>query len=143
MAQLLYSVLPTPRRKMESVSVDATVADCVERMTTRDIGSLLVMDGDKLVGLISERDIVRLCVSCGLDPCKVKAKDVAYLEVSILSVDDSVEKAMKIITNTKRRHVLVKENKEIIGIISIGDLMFHLLNQHKFEKEQLVNYIES
>lgn len=141
MAQLIHSVLSQPKRPIVYVEPALSVAKCVEMMTSNDIGALVVRDGQSLVGMISERDIVRACVRYGLSPEKTSAGDIAFKEVSILSVDDPVEMAMEIITLTKRRHVLVQEKNELVAILSIGDLLFHLLDDKSRVIEHLENYI--
>ncbi|KTD34015.1 CBS domain-containing protein [Legionella israelensis] len=141
MASLLSNVLPEPRRKLVFVYPDVSISQCCELMIENDIGSLLVTDEYNLIGLVSERDLVRKCLSKGLDPNKTTAGDIAFADVTILSFHDTVEKAMQVMTQTKRRHILIKENEEIVSIISIGDLLFYLLEDKARVIEQLENYI--
>ena len=143
MAHLIYSVLPNPRRAIVFINPQLTVAECVELMTAKDIGALVVRDNAKLSGMVTERDIVRACLRQGLDPQKTTAGDIAYANVSILNVHEPVEKAMATITRTKRRHVLVSEEDELVAILSIGDLLFHLLEDKSRVIEHLENYIHS
>lgn len=143
MAQLIYSVLPNPRRSIVYITPRFSVFDCVKLMTDQDIGALVVHDGTKLLGMVSERDIVRSCLKKGLDPHKAKASDIAYTDVSILNINDPVEKAMETITRTKRRHILVEDKNELIALLSIGDLLFHLLEDKTRVIEHLENYIHS
>lgn len=143
MAHLIYSVLPQPRRPIVFVDSKLSVADCIEMMSKQDIGALVVQEGDKLRGIISERDIIRSCMRRGLDPTTTRAEDVIGPEFSILNLFDPVEKAMEVITQTKRRHVLVAEEGKVIAILSIGDLLFHLLDDKMRVIEQLENYIHT
>lgn len=143
MAHLIYSVLPQPRRPIVYVHSKVTVAQCIDMMTKQDIGALVIRDDDKLIGMVTERDIIRACLHQGLDLHEATAGDVAYSAVSVLNLFDPVEKAMEVITQTKRRHVLVAEHGELVAILSIGDLLFHLLEDKSRVIEQLENYIHT
>lgn len=143
MTQLIYSVLPSPRRPIAYIEPGLSVSKCVELMTDKDIGALVVHDGNALVGIVSERDIVRSCVRKGLNPDNATAGEIAFADVSVLNVNDPISLAMTTITSTKRRHVLVKDNDELVAILSIGDLLFYLLDNKSRVIEHLENYIHS
>lgn len=114
-------------------------------MTEYDIGALVVMDNEnQLVGIVSERDIVRSCLHKCIDLETAKVGDVVNKDVTILYSNDVVEKAMQAMTATKRRHVLVRdENDDLIAILSIGDVLYHLLEDKARVIEQLENYIHT
>ena len=139
MANLIYSILPEPRRPVVYIEPAFTVMDCVNLMVTKDIGALVVHDRTELLGLVSERDVVRSCVHLVLDPNQATAGDIVYKEVSILDINDTVEDAMEIITFTKRRHVLINEDNKLVAIISIGDILFSLIE----DKSRLIEHLES
>lgn len=143
MAHLIFSALPQPRRPIAFITPDITVDDCVKKMTEQDIGALVVCEGNTLIGIVSERDVIRGCLNRGLDPHTTTAGEIAYSEVSMLNLFDPVEKAMEVITQTKRRHVLVAEDGDLVAILSIGDLLFHLLDDKIKVIEQLENYIHT
>ena len=143
MANLIYSILPEPRRPVVYVEATITVMDCVKLMVDRDIGALVVYDRRDLLGLVSERDILRSCLHRGLDPHQATAGDIVCTEVNILDVNDSVEKAMELITLTKRRHVLINEYNKLVAIISIGDVLFSLIENRSRLIEHLESYIHS
>ncbi len=144
MAHLIHNVLPMPRRKIVYIRPDDSVKKCIDLMAENDIGALVVIDKNKqLIGLVSERDIVRACLHSSLDLETTKATDIAYTEVTILSSHDVVEKAMQAMTATKRRHILIRDTDEFIAIISIGDLLYHLLDDKSRVIEQLENYIHT
>lgn len=143
MAHLIYSVLPYPRRAIIFVEPELSVESCVELMIAQNIGALVVRDGNKLIGMVTERDVVRKCVHQNLDSRQTTAGDIAYEDVSILQSNDPVEKAMETITMTKRRHVLVADDGELIAILSIGDLLFHMLDDKSRVIQHLENYIHS
>lgn len=113
-------------------------------MAENNIGALVVMDNEnKLIGIVSERDIVFSCIHKGLDIKTAKVSDVVYTKVTILSPHDAVEKAMQAMTDTKRRHILICENGEYIAILSIGDMLYHLLEDRARVIEHLENYIHT
>lgn len=146
MADLIFSALPQPRRPIVYVHPYVTVTQCVEMMTNDNIGALVVLDDDtnsNLLGMVTERDIIRSCLFRGLDPKKATASDVLYSDVSVLNLLDPIEMAMETITKTKRRHVLVAEKGSLVAILSIGDLLFHLLEDKTRVIEQLENYIHT
>ncbi|ASQ46463.1 CBS domain-containing protein [Legionella clemsonensis] len=143
MAHPIFSALPQPRRPIIYIKPDITVDECVRIMTDKDIGALVVKDDLDIVGIVSERDIIRSCLNRDLNPHTTTAKQVAYLNVSILDLFDPVEKAMEVITQTKRRHLLIREQGELVAILSIGDLLFHLLEDKTRVIEQLENYIHT
>lgn len=143
MAYLIYSILPNPRRPIVFIEPDVCVADCVKLMNDNDIGALVVRRDKELIGLVSERDIVRAFMMKGLNPQEATAADIAWKKVSILDIDDPVEKAMETITRTKRRHVLIEEKGELAAIVSIGDVLFHLLEDKVRLIKHLENYISS
>ncbi|VEG89644.1 CBS domain-containing protein [Legionella spiritensis] len=143
MAHLIYSVLSNPRREVVSVDSQTSVSKCVAIMTEKDIGALVVRDGDKIIGIVSEREVLRSCLFKKLPVTKTKAEDIAYKDVSVLSINDPIEKAMEIITKTKRRHVLVMDKGQLVAVLSIGDVLYHLLEDKKRVIEHLENYIRT
>lgn len=143
MTELIHSILPQPQRSIVFTHPDVSVSQCVELMVTENIGAVVVTDDDNLLGIVSERDIVRSLVHKKLSPDDAKVSDILYADVSILKHTDPVEKAMETITQTKRRHVLITEEGQLIAILSIGDILFSLLESKSREIEQLENYIHT
>ncbi|MBL7480049.1 CBS domain-containing protein [Legionella bononiensis] len=144
MAHLIYSVLPMPPRKIVYIHPNESVKKCIDLMVDMDIGAVVVVDSEnKLIGIVSERDIVRSCLHQCVDLNAGKVSDVVFTKVSILSPHDTVEKAMQVITQTKRRHLLIRENDEFLAILSIGDLLLHLLDDKARVIEHLEHYIHN
>ena len=144
MADLIYSVLPAIPRKIMYIKPEDTVKKCIDVMAEKNIGALVVVDNNnKLVGIVSERDIVFSCLHKGFDINTAKASDVVFTKVTLLSPHDLVEKAMQVMTETKRRHILIAENGEFIAILSIGDLLFHILEDKSRVIEHLEKYIHT
>lgn len=143
MAHLIYSALSEPRRPIVYVSPETTVSQCIKLMIKENIGAVIVLERNNLIGMVTERDIVRSCLYRDLDPHKTTVADVAFSNISVLNLFDPIEKAMETITETKRRHVLIEENGKLVAILSIGDLLFHLLEDKIRVIEQLENYIHT
>lgn len=144
MAHLIHSVLPRPPRKIRYISPDDTVKKCIEVMAESNIGALVVLDKEKkLLGIVSERDIVLSCLHKNLDIHTAKASDIVFTDVTVLGSDDLVEKAMQAMTETKRRHILICEKERLVAILSIGDVLFHLLEDKAREIEHLEHYIHT
>ncbi|MCE0724314.1 MULTISPECIES: CBS domain-containing protein [Legionella] len=145
MADLIHNALPRPKREIIYIHPDDSVKKSIDMMTEYDVGALVVVDNDnQLVGIVSERDIVRSCLHKCINLETGKVSDVVYRDVTILSPNDVVEKAMQAMTATKRRHVLIRdENNEFVAILSIGDLLYHILEDKLHVIEQLENYIHT
>ncbi|MBA2655644.1 MAG: CBS domain-containing protein [Tatlockia sp.] len=143
MTQIIYSALPRPSRPLVCVPSVVSLSQCIDMMIKQDIGALVVRDGETTLGILSERDIVRSCLHPDFDIYKSTAGDVAYTDFSILNIDDPLEEAMEVITTTKRRHILVAEKGELVAILSIGDILFYVLEDKTRVIEQLENYIHT
>lgn len=144
MAYLIDSILPKPARPIAFITPDSTVAECIEKMIALDIGALVVFDAHAILGIVSERDIVRCAgLHRGIDSRKITAREILCPTMSELQHNDTIEKAMQVITQTKRRHVLVRNKGQLVAILSIGDVLFHLLDDKMREIKHLENYIQS
>lgn len=144
MAHLIHSVLPKPARKIVCVKADDTIKRCIDIMAEKNIGALVVVDqSEKLVGIVSERDIIHSCLHKGLDISTAKASDIVFTDITFLTPHDKVETAMQAMTETKRRHILICEQGKFVAILSIGDLLFHLLDDKARVIEHLEQYIHT
>lgn len=143
MAQLIHSILPETRRPVLYIHPDVSVTQCVEVMTRNDVGALVVTDDENIVGIVSERDIVRNLVGKNRSPDTTAVNEIACASVNVLTPSDTVEQAMHLITYTKHRYVLIKEDEELIAIISIGDLLFNLLQDKEQKIDELKKYIQT
>jgi CBS domain-containing protein len=124
------------------VSQQASVADAVQLLTEKNIGALLVDDVDgKLVGIISERDIVRGMSPRGADLINIPVSDLMTREIISCSPSDTVHKAMGIMAEKRFRHLPIFEGEELCGVISIGDLVKFRIMEVEAEAEALRQYI--
>ena len=125
-----------------SVPSDATVYDAMKMMADKDVGALLVMNGAKLVGVISERDYARKVILQGRSSKDTLVRDIATEEPITISPECSVEEAMRLITTNRIRHLPVLCDGKVHGMISIGDLVQWISFAQDQTIEQLEHYIE-
>jgi len=124
-----------------SVSPDTAVFDAIKKMAERSAGTALVMEGDQLVGLISERDFIRKIYLKGKCKEPVAVGEIMSTELTTVSPDDQLENCMAIMTEKRIRHLPVLEESKVVGIISIGDIVKFMAEQKDFEIKNLQSYI--
>lgn len=125
-----------------SVAPDAAVGDAARLLATHRIGAVLVMNGDKVAGILSERDIVR-GLADAVDVCiTAKVRDLMTADVFVCHEDDTVERLMEIMTAKRIRHLPVVDGKgDVVGIVTIGDVVKSRLDETKMEADSLINYV--
>ena len=128
-------------RNVWSIHPDATVFDAIAKMAEKDIGSLVVMDGEELVGLITERHYARNVVLKGKTSPATPVRDIMERRVVIAQSGQTVDQCMAVMTEERVRHLPVFEGKNPIGIVSIGDLVKSIIGDQKFIIVQLEQYI--
>jgi CBS domain-containing protein len=126
-----------------SIRPDATVFDAIAKMADKNIGSLIVMDGEKLVGVVTERHYARNVVLKGKTSAATKVGDIIEKLVYIATPEQSVEQCMALMTDKRVRHLPVVDGEKLIGVISIGDLVKSIIGDQKFIIGQLEHYIRS
>lgn len=134
-------ILMVKGRNVWSVDADSTVFEALRRMAEKEVGALLVMDGDRVAGIISERDYARKIVLLGRTSPNTLVKEIMTSHVAYTHLDQSVEECMAIMTDKRIRHLPVMEGNKLVGIISIGDLVKSIIADQKFMIEQLERYI--
>jgi len=127
--------------KIWSIQPDETVFAAIAKMAEKDIGSLVVMDGDELVGIITERNYARDIVLKGKTSPATPVRDIMEKHVIIARPEQSVEQCMAIMSEKRVRHLPVCDGKKPIGIVSIGDLVKSIIGDQKFTIDQLEHYI--
>jgi CBS domain-containing protein len=128
---------------VRSITPDATVFDAIAKMAEHDIGSLLVMDGDKIAGIITERHYARDVVLKGKTSPATLVGDIMERRVVCVGPERTVEQCMVLMSDKRVRHLPVLEGKKVVGILSIGDLVKSIIGDQKFIIEQLENYIHA
>ena len=128
---LVYSVTPT-----------TSVAEVAQQLSVRRIGSVLVLnDQSTVIGIVSERDLVRALSSHGTKALELEVRQVMTREVVSCDPDDSIEEVMQIMTSGRFRHVPVVHRGELLGLVSIGDVVKARLEETAHEAEALKAYI--
>jgi CBS domain-containing protein len=129
-------------RNIWTIDPDATVLDAVAKMAEKDIGSLIVMDGEKLIGIITERHYSRNIILKGKTSPKTLVREIMESNVFHVRPEQSVESCMALMTEKRVRHLPVLEGTKVIGIISIGDLLKFIISKKEFDIDQLEHYIQ-
>ena len=128
-------------RNIWSIHTDATVFDAIAKMAEKDIGSLVVIEGEELVGIITERHYARNVVLKGKTSPATPVRDIMERHVVIAQSGQSVDECMAIMSEERVRHLPVFEGKKPVGIVSIGDLVKSTIGDQKFMIDQLEHYI--
>jgi CBS domain-containing protein len=105
-----------------TVTADATVLDAARCMRDRDIGDVMIVDGDRVTGILTDRDIVVRAIAEGRDPATSSVSEVASMNLVTLSPEDSFDQAVKLMRQHDIRRLPIVENGRPVGIVSIGDL---------------------
>ena len=126
-----------------SLPPEAPVLDAIRRMADHGIGSVLVMRGGALVGIVSERDYARKVALQGRSSASTPVSDIMSSPVKTVAPDVSVRDCMQMMTDGRIRHLAVLDGDRVIGVVSIGDLVKALLELQQNEIEQLQHYISS
>jgi CBS domain-containing protein len=124
-----------------SIHPDAAVFDAVKKMAEKDVGSLLVMEGEELVGIITERHYARNVILKGKTSPATPVRDIMERHVVIAHPGQSVDQCMAVMSEERVRHLPVFEGNKPIGIVSIGDLVKSIIGDQKFMIIQLERYI--
>ncbi|MCB1757376.1 MAG: CBS domain-containing protein [Gammaproteobacteria bacterium] len=127
-----------------SVEPGSSVYDAMKLMSEKDVGALLVMNGDKLSGLFSERDYARKVILMDRSSRDTRVEEIMTRKVYTTHPDDTVQHCMGVMTSNRFRHLPVVDNNEkILGMVSIGDLVKSVIDEQQFQIEQLEQYINS
>ncbi|MCX7871738.1 MAG: CBS domain-containing protein [Verrucomicrobiae bacterium] len=125
-----------------TISPDATVFEVLQILADKNVGALIVVDKDKPIGIVSERDYARKVILHGRHSKETLVKDIISKELITISPDQSVEDAMRLMTQHRVRHLPVLKEGKIIGIVSIGDLVNYVIKAQDQMIKQMENYIQ-
>lgn len=124
-----------------SIGPAATLTEAAALLTVRKIGSLVVMDGDTLVGILSERDIVRSCAERGGAALAEPVRNSMTVNVLTAAPQDSVDNALARMTDRRIRHLPVLHGQKLVGVVSIGDLVKAQIDEALAEADAMRAYI--
>jgi CBS domain-containing protein len=130
-------------REIFSVEPDAAVLKAIRAMAEHHVGALLVMQGQTLAGIISERDYARKVILLGRSSADTPVRDIMSAPVITVEPDASVQQCMQIMTDQRVRHLPVTAGGRVVGVVSIGDLVKAVIAEQQHQIEQLESYIHS
>ncbi len=137
----LSAVLQDKGHQVFSIGPTATVRDAVHEMNRNGVGALLVMDGNDVAGIFTERDVLRRVLQEDRDPASTKVGDVMTRELVVVRPTTKVEEAMAVVTEKRCRHLPVLDGDRLVGVVSIGDLTRWVSRNQAIHIKDLVNYI--
>ncbi|MGB3052548.1 MAG: CBS domain-containing protein [Polyangiales bacterium] len=127
---------------IQAIAPEDTVYDAIKRMADLDIGALVVIDGEKVVGLITERDYARNVFLLGKASPTTPVREAMADEVLSVGRKETTRECMAIMTGKRTRHLLVMEGEKLLGILSIGDLVRSIVAEQDMTIDQLEQYIQ-
>lgn len=126
-----------------AIAPDARVFDALKLMAEREVGALVVMEGGKLAGIISERDYARKVILHGKSSHDIQVRDIMTAKVITVHAGQTVEECMALMTGKRIRHLPVTDGERLIGVVSIGDLVKEVIAEQEQTIRQLESYIHS
>jgi CBS domain-containing protein len=137
----IADVLRNKGSEVATVAPDATVTELIATLAERNVGALPVVDGGRLVGIVSERDVVRRLHAGGAAVLDARVADIMTSEVTTCSPSDGAAELASVMTRGRFRHLPVVVDGRLAGIVSIGDLVKARIDMLESEREQLQSYI--
>jgi CBS domain-containing protein len=126
---------------IHAIGPEAPVLDAIRLMAEAHVGAVLVMEGPRLVGILSERDYARKVVLQGRSSAETPVRDIMTSRVVTTTSEDSSDRCMQVMTDHRIRHLPVVDGDDVIGVISIGDLVKAVIEDQKAELDSLQRYI--
>jgi CBS domain-containing protein len=136
-------ILQAKGGRLVTVPQEAPVLEVIRLMADNHIGSVLVMQGDELVGIATERDYARKVILQGRSSADTPVAQIMTRQVVTVSATDTAQTCMELMTNRRIRHLPVLENGRVVGLVSIGDLVKAVIEDQQEEIAQLQQYIAS
>lgn len=141
MPNTIKSMLTEKGRSIWALSPAASVYEAAQMMVEKRVGALLVMAGDKLVGMVSERDYASRFILPGKNAKDTRVADIMTSPVFYVSPEHTVDDCMRIVTDRRIRHLPVVDNGRVVGLVSIGDLVKSIVRQQDETIQHLESYI--
>ena len=140
---LVSQILQIKGSETWTIAPDATVFDALISMAEKDIGALLVVENNEVVGIFSERDYARKIILHGKSSRVTEVQEIMTSEVLCISPDQSVTKCMALMTDKRIRHIPVLDDGRLVGVISIGDVVKAIITEQQIIIDHLEDYIYS
>lgn len=139
----LEQLLEAKGRNVYSIAPDARMFDALQLMADKNVGALVVMEGNRLAGIISERDYARKVILHGKSSHDIQVREIMTAKVITVHPGQTVEECMALMTGKRIRHLPVTEGDRLIGVLSIGDLVKEVIAEQEATIKQLESYIHS
>jgi CBS domain-containing protein len=139
--ETVRSILQRKGRDVWSVAPGATVFEALELMAAKNIGAVLVLDGGRLLGIMSERDYARKVILLGKTSKDTPVSEIMTSRVVYISADLTIQECMALMTEKRIRHLPVLEGDQVIGVVTIGDVGRAIISDQQYMLEQLEHYI--
>jgi CBS domain-containing protein len=136
-------ILNSKRYSLLSITPSETVLDALKLMAEKEVGALVVLEDERLVGIFSERDYARKVILFGKASKDTLVREIMTQKVVCVRPEQSVEDCMALMTDKRVRHLPVLQDKHVVGVISIGDVVKEVISEQRFVIEQLEHYIHS
>lgn len=124
-----------------TIGPEATVFEAIRQLADKNIGALLVMDGNRLIGIFSERDYTRKVALEGKTSHATKVREILTTKVATISPHETVEEAMRLMTDKRIRHLPVVDDEQVVGVVSIGDMVNWIISAQSAALDQLEAYV--
>jgi CBS domain-containing protein len=134
-------ILEAKGYEVETIGPEASVFDALQRMSAREVGALVVLEDDRICGLVSERDYARKVILLGRSSRETQIADIMTRNVQTVGLDQKVSECMVLMTEGRFRHLPTVEEDRLVGIISIGDVVKAIMEEQQLTIEQLETYI--
>jgi len=129
------------KQAVHTIAPDDSVLDAVKLMADKDIGALLVMDADRIAGIVTERDYARKIVLMSRSSKETPVREIMTAAVMYVRPGQTSDECMVLMTENRLRHLPVIDGDKLLGLISIGDLVKSIISEQRFTIEQLEHYI--
>ena len=139
--KLVSDILNSKGHDVWAVKPDDTVFDSLQLMADKGVGALLVMDGEKLAGIVTERDYARKVILEGKSSKNSTISDIMTKRVLCVAPERTIEECMALMTDKRARHLPVVDDGRVVGVLSIGDLVKAILSEQQVLIDQLQHYI--
>ncbi len=139
--QTVRQLLGGKSPEVYAVSPDAAVIEAIRLMAEKGIGAVLVMEGPRLVGILSERDYARKIVLHSRSSANTPVRDIMTAQLITVTPAEAVERCLQLVTDKRIRHLPVIEDEKVVGVISIGDLVKAVIEYQREELDHLQQYI--
>jgi CBS domain-containing protein len=142
MNEPVAKILEEKTERLETVTPQTSIADAIARMNQRRIGSVVVMDGERMVGIFTERDVLTRVVPQGLDPGRTPVGEVMTRQPVTIVPTCTMQEAMVVMTNQRKRHLPVLMGDRVVGMISIGDVTRWMVRDQQRTIDDLTDYVQ-